>query len=54
MSDKKKESGAHDRGKPIAPKEGNGHHSGRKHPPVVDPHKVVKGLSKDLKVSDKK
>lgn len=52
MSDKKKESGAHDTGKPIAPKEGNGHSSGRRHPKPVDPHKVVKGLSKNLKVKE--
>ena len=53
MSEQKKE-GVHKTGKPITHDPQPGHHSGRPHPPVVDPNKVVKGLSKDLKTNDKK
>lgn len=51
MSAVKKE-GVHKTGKPITHDPKPGHHSGRPHPPVVDPNKVVKGLSKELKKTD--
>lgn len=53
MSEQKKE-GMHKTGKPIQHDPKPGHHSGRPHPPVVDPNKVVSGLSKELKTDDKK